>query len=56
MTDRSVTIKLSRETEEKTRQPETKLGATYTAQSKATQRKAKLNEKPQKHIWGAKEA
>jgi hypothetical protein len=46
-----------RETEEKARQPETKLGAiAHTPPSKATQRKAKPKQGTLTHTWGAEQA
>jgi hypothetical protein len=51
-------IDAQRETEEKARQPETKSGAiAHTShKSKATQRNAEPNKKPQTHTLGAKQA
>jgi hypothetical protein len=49
-------IYLQRETEEKARQPETKLGAIAQTRHKARLRNAKLNQTPQTHRRGAKKA
>jgi hypothetical protein len=52
---RAYFIDLQRETEEKARLPETKL-STNTPHSKATRRRAKLNQKPQTHARGERQA